>query len=324
MTTETPVEIKPAPVKPKDVPAGQPKMRLSASRLNTWMTCPMQARFQYIDRLPTKQNSAASFGNCVHAALEHFCEHHDLDAALKLYEYYWTNPDVLGVEPDIWIKGTSFGQYMEKGKDSIRMYAESKKWIKREFLASEHSFLVPFGEYELTGKVDLLEFSTDKNGYDSVKITDFKTNKKAPFVGNLRLNIQFTIYDYASRQPEFWYGVPQVAKDGTPDLTTYPAITLKDTLFDTPDDAWDRAQKCTRDPSWFGLMQAKEWSCGERNDSDYARLYRVAKEVEKAIDNDIFVPNISGDSCTFCSFVDPCRLPFDPRLGADNTERDDI
>ncbi len=314
METETPVEITPKP----------PKMRLSASRLNTWMICPMQARFQYIDRLPRKQNSAASFGNCCHAALEHFCEYHDLDAAIKLFEYYWTNPDVLGVTPDIWIKGTSFGQYMERGKDAIRWYAESAKWINREFVASEHSFLVPFGEYELTGKVDLLEFSSDKQGYDSVKITDFKTNKKAPFVNSLRLNIQFTIYDYASRQKEFWFGVPQELDDGSIDLDTFPALTLKDTLFNTPEDAWARAQECTRDPSWFGLMQAKEWSCGERNDSDYARLYRVAKEVEKAIEHNVFVPNISGDSCGFCSFVDPCRLPFDPRPGADNKERSDI
>jgi hypothetical protein len=315
--TETPLTVW-----TKDNP--KPKMRLSASRLQTWMTCPMQARFQYIDRLPQKQNSAASFGNCVHAALEEFCKTHNLDEALKLFEYYWTNPDVLGVTPDIWIKGTSFGGYMEKGKDSIRMYAESKKWIKREFIASEHSFLVPFGDFELTGKVDLLEFSTDKNGYDSVKITDFKTNKKKPFMGNLRLNIQFTIYDYASRQPEFWYGVPQETPEGEKDYETFPALTLKDTLFNSPDDAWERAQQCTRDPSWFGLMQAQEWSCGERNNSDYARLYRVAKEVEKAIDNNVFVPNISGDSCTFCPYVDPCRLPFDPRPGADNTERDDI
>lgn len=300
----------------------KPKMRLSASRMKTWMVCPMQAKFQYIDRLPTRQSAAASFGNCVHSALEDFCVNHDLDRALTLFEDYWTYPEKLNVTPDVWPKGTSFGGYMERGKDSIKMYAEAGKWIKREFLSSEHSFLVPFGEYELTGKVDLVEFSKDKRGVDTVKITDFKTNKKAPFVGNLRLDIQFTIYDYASRQPEFWLGVPQVDNEGNADTVTFPSLTMPGTLFSTPEDAWTRAQECTRSPTWFGLMQAKEWDCGERNEKDFLHLYRVAKEIEKAIEHNVFVPNISGDSCTFCSFVEPCRLPFDPRPGADNPERD--
>ncbi len=311
METETPVEI-----------TKKPKMRLSASRVSTWMDCPLQAKFKYIDRLPTKQSAAASFGNCVHAALETFCINHDLDQAIALFEDYWSNPEKLNVVPDTWPKGTSFGGYMERGKEALKMYAESAKWINREFVASEHNFLVPFGDFELTGKVDLLEFSKDKRGDDTVKITDFKTNKKAPFVGNLRLNIQFTIYDYASRQPEFWLGVPLVDDSGLRDTVTFPSLSLPNTLFSTPEDAWERAQKCTRSPTWFGLMQAKEWECGERNDADYARLYRVAKEIEKSLEANIFVPSISGDSCTFCSFVDPCRLPFDPRPGAANAERD--
>ncbi len=305
--TDTPVTIGP-----------KPKMRLSASRLKTWMDCPLQAKFKYVDKLPSRQNAAATFGNCVHAALEQFCRDHDLDRALKMFEDYWTYPEKLGITPQTWPRGTSFGGYMERGKNSLRMYAESAKWINREFIASEHNFCVPFGEFELTGKVDLLEFSKDKNGDDTVKVTDFKSNARAPFVANLRLNVQFTVYDLASRQKEFWLGTPQFDAAGNKDADTFPPLSLPNTLFNTPEDAWERAQKCTRSPTWFGLMQAKEWDCGERNESDYMRLYRVAKEIEKALEHNVYVPNISGDTCGICPYVEPCKLPFDPRQDATN------
>jgi CRISPR/Cas system-associated exonuclease Cas4 (RecB family) len=39
------------------------------------------------------------------------------------------------------------------------------------------------------------------------------------------------------------------------------------------------------------------------------RLYRVCQEIEKAVERDVFVPSISGESCTYCDYADgPCPV----------------
>ena len=271
-------------------------MRLSASRMQTWMTCPLQAKFQYIDHLPRSQSAAATFGSCVHKGLEVLCLTGKVDNAIAVFKDRWTNPERYNIAPETWPKGTTFGSYMGKGIAAIQAYHDKNKWMKHTLIASEHGFVVPFGDFELTGYVDMLDFAKDKSGRETVRITDFKTNARAPWVGALRLNIQFSIYDYASRQPEFWTG-------SGPD---FPGIPNGEWLYETSKDM-------PRHNSWYGVMQGKEWDAGERDENDYLRLYRVAKEIEKAIEHDVFVPNISGDSCRFCPFIDPCKLPFDPR-----------
>lgn len=284
--TDVPVEI---------TPKTKPKMRLSASRMSTWMTCPLQAKFQYIDRLPRGQNAAATFGICIHAALDLFTTTQDLDAAITLFKDMWTNPEKYGLKPDSWPKGTSFGSYMSKGLNALKEYHTQGRWMKGQLIATELRFLVPFGEFELTGAVDKLDFIKDKTGHETVRITDFKTNARAPYMGNLKLNIQFSIYDYASRQPEFWTG-------NGPD---FPGIPNGEWLYETSKDLH-------RQNSWYGVMQGRMYDAGERDMNDWMRLYRVAKEIEKAIEHEVFVPNISGDSCTFCPYIAPCKLPFDP------------
>lgn len=276
-------------------------LRFSASRINTWMTCPLQAKYQYVDGLPRSQSAAATFGSSVHKALEHYCQTHNVAASIDIFEDHWTNPGTYGIEPDTWPRNTTFGGYMKKGIDTIRAYHDQQRWLTTDFIASEHKFLVPFGEFELTGFVDLLEFTRDKQGRDVVEITDFKTNSRAPYMSALPLNIQFTIYDYASQQPEFWLG----NGDDFPPIAP-PRITAEE--------AWERAQLCARKNTWYGLVQGKPYDAGERQEADIFRLYRVAKEIAKALEHDVYVPNISGDSCGLCPYaLDPCPLPFDPR-----------
>lgn len=284
-------------------PVRKARMRLSASRLNTWMTCPMQAKFQYVDRLPRQQHAAATFGSCVHKALEVYGNSAgDLDRALATFKDWWENPDQHGIEPQVWPKsGKSFGSYMKNGIEAITAYHEQMKWHQRTVIATEHPFLVPFGDFDLTGYIDLLEVVKNKKGNEVVKITDFKTNARAPYINALRLNVQFTIYDYASRQKEFWTGAN----------ADFPGVPNGEWW-------WSMAADLPRENIWYGLMQKRPYDAGERTEPDYLRLYRVAKEVERALEHEVYVPNISGDSCGFCSFTAACRLPFDPQADPDD------
>lgn len=276
-------------------------MRFSASRIKTYMECPMKAYFKYVERLPEERvHAAAVFGNCMHLALEKFnVGDLDIKAATKLFADAWTNPTKYRFEqPTVWAKGTTFGGYMKNGKDALKAYGERVSWRGRQVIATEHPFLVTIGDYELTGYVDHLEITKDRKGRQVLLIQDHKTGK-TPTVAQLNANIQFTIYDYASRQREFWLG-------NGPD---FPPMIQGDWHMEMTKDL-------PRLNIWHSVMQGKEFNCGERDEADFERLHRVLQQIERAHDAEVFVPNISGDSCGFCPYTDPCRLPLH-EVGAD-------
>lgn len=273
------------------IPAAQPK-RLSASKMRTWMTCSLQAHFQYDQKLPRVSNSSAVFGNAVHSALAVYntTEHDPLQASLDAFNEEWDDPQV-----DVWTKGTSFSSLRERGFKMLRDFHEKMKWEVRDVLAVEHSFIVPFGDYELIGIVDCVELRQNDLGETELRITDYKTNKKQPYITGLPFDVQFTAYVYAALQREFWTG-----------------------LYDTPgvvdgEDLWDEFGRQTAKAYWFHLETTKEIFTGARKDDDFMRLLRVCQEIDRADQAEVYVPNLSGDSCGFCPFQVECGLPV-PQL----------
>jgi len=258
--------------------------RLSASKMDAWMKCPLAAKFQYVDRLPRKMNSAATFGVCIHHALKVYNDNDDLEQAIHAFETTWSNPEQLDAVPDTWNKRQTFGGMRERGVNILREYHESLKWEVREVVATEHEFLVPFGEFELHGFIDLVEIRKNERGVEELKVIDYKTNSAAPKVSALPFNVQFTTYVFAALQPEFWLSLPKAV--------------------------WQRAHTLPVRGYWHQLNGGREYHVGVRDDDDFMRLYRVAREIQNAVDSGVYVPNISGDSCGFCSFHEPCGLPI--------------
>jgi hypothetical protein len=265
-------------------------MRFSASMLSKYMNCPLQAKFHYFDKLPGKQGAMASFGVCVHKALEFYNLYGDIEQAVAIFKDGWHNPEKYNVVPEVWPRQVSFGSLLQRGEDMLRNYAEKNRWEKRKILATEYEFLVPCGDHTLYGFIDLLELKKSGRGYDTIKITDYKTSTRTPSFNELQNNVQFTIYHYASLQSEFWTNMP-----GGGDF-------LFDVYKDTP-----------RRPFWYALYSGKEVDAGDRTEKDFQRMYRVMDEIAKAIDADIFVPNISGSTCTFCDFKEQCGLRIKTR-----------
>ncbi len=267
--------------------------RLSASRLKTWMTCSLQAHFQYDQKLPRVQNSSATFGTCIHHALAIYnLSDGDIDKAVTAFLEAWKNPDSLGVPIDEWTKGTSKESLQDRGEKMLSDYHAKIRWEKRDILAVEHSFVVPFGDYELMGIVDLVELRLGDTGQVELHVVDYKTNKKQPYMNALPYDVQFTIYVFAAMQREFWVGA-----DGFPGI--------KD-----GEDLWDEFKNTIPKAYWFHLQTAKEIFTGHREDDDFMRLYRVAQAVQKADEQEVWIPNLSGDSCGFCPFKEPCGLPI--------------
>lgn len=269
-------------------------MRFSATRLSTWMSCSLQAKFKYVDGLPGRQNAKAAFGKIIHHCLEQYESNgHDLEAVLDEFRDLWQNPEKADAAIDYYPRFTTFAGLRDKGLDILRAYHDKNRWGAGQVLALEHPFLVPFGDHELTGFVDKLELAKSGNGKDVLRVVDYKTNARKPSMAELAINIQFTCYIYASLHWSFWEGV-----EGDP---KFPGI---------PNGAWyfETLKDVPRRGIWHGLWTGSEHDVGARGDEDFERLHRVLDEIAKATDRDVYVPNISGDSCGLCDYVEPCGL----------------
>lgn len=269
-------------------------MRFSASRLKTWQTCQAQAKFKYVDLLPGgPQNAKASFGTIVHKVLEDHANHRNLDRAVEQFKDLWQNPEKLGVEPQVWPKFTTYGGLKERGILVIQAYHDAMKWDEVEIVATEQEFVVPFGRHELHGFIDRLDIRRSGNGRKLLRVVDYKTNARKPNKSELYVDPQFTIYIYATLQPEFWEQVIDGAK------------------------WYEKSKDLNRRGIWFHLMDAIEIDAGPREDDDFMRLYRVCDAVEKAYEAQVFVPRI-GEACELCPYTEPCgvRIPTREEVAA--------
>lgn len=273
-------------------------MRFRQSTLKKWMACPLQAKFSDIDNLPRKQGSKAMFGSCIHAGLDHYNRTGDVETAIKLFLEAWEDPTSIG-QPviDVWNKFTTYGGLRQRGIEILRAYDERLRWENRTVIAPEHRFLVPFGQHELTGTVDLAVLRKNFRGKDVLAIEDYKTNTKRPTTAELALNIQFTVYLYATLQPEFWLG----------NGDDFPAVVNGEWYFETLKDIPRRG-------IWVHLWDnGHELDAGDRDDHDFARLYRLCEEIERAVQHQVFVPHI-GDACGLCDYANgPCPVQVPSR-----------
>lgn len=219
-----------------------------------------------------------------------------VEECVERFRETWDDPSILDVVPDIWpTRGDGFAALRKKGVAMLREYDKRNAFDDREVIGTEIEFLVPFGDHELKGFVDLLEIKKSNKGKPVLRIVDYKTNARQPTKIELSLDLQFTAYAYASYQPEFWQFAPD----------------LFDELIDVP-----------RRGIWYHMNTIKEIDAGPRDEGDFLRMYRIAETAAAAIEHDIFMPDVSGDTCKFCSFTDDCKYVniVSHKLDRDNDE----
>lgn len=265
--------------------------------LNTWERCPLQAKFLHLDRLPEPTGSKAAWGTCLHHALEQYNRTGDVETAVKAFLESWDNPEQLGLNIEVWNKGSQFGSMRQRGVDILKEYHERLRFESRQVIAVEHKFLVPFGEHEISGIVDLLELRNNHKGKQVLRVCDYKSQSRRPTYTALNLNLQMSFYVYATYQPEFWTGVAsEPDRPGIPNGEWWYEM-----LADTP-----------RRAIWIHLQDSsKEFDAGDRDDADFQRVYRLCCEIAHAIEVGVFIPNISFDSCGICAFAEnQCPMPI--------------
>ena len=268
-------------------------MKVSASQLKTWGKCSLQGKFRYVDKIDKwTTGSAAHFGTSVHLALEKFHEGATLEEAIAIFKEYFAS-----IEPAYWNTRTTRTRYADEGPKMIRNYVEAVKWETQITLGTEFRFMVPFGDHVISGIIDHLHTNKD---YSILYLDDLKTGTK-PNLDTLHLDLQFTTYDYASRQPEFWMGMKS---DDPKWPDKYAGLPNGEELFEK----FKNARRANR---WVDLRKTNFVDVNERTDFDYARMYRMVEMINRAIETETFVPNISADSCKFCDFHEECPVYWD-------------
>lgn len=262
------------------------------------MSCQLKAKFKYVDKLPDKKTSRMFLGIACHEALD-WLNHQDtldVDGAIDVFTASW---DDAFPQIEIWFRGDTFEGLRSAGIAMLREHCEKLEWNNRIVIGSEHRFLVPFGKHEITGAVDLIEVRKSGRGKDVLRLVDYKTASKKPYKNVLFLNTQMTLYHYASMHPQFWFGNEE-------DYGQFPPLYTKD---QTTEELWERYQPPhARRTIWFHLRDGKEIDCGPREQSDFMRTYRAVSEISRAMEHEVFVPNISAESCTFCPYTEPCGV----------------
>lgn len=145
---------------------------LSFSKINTFQTCPLRYKFQYIYKLAEPLSHQLSFGQSVHNTLNAFYQElkhgvqPSLDRLKELFEKYW-----------IPLGYTSVAHLESRKKNGFFMLENffiqnSKEWIIPEFLEKPFTLKLP-SNLSIIGRIDRIDRLSD----GTLEVIDYKTGK---------------------------------------------------------------------------------------------------------------------------------------------------
>ena len=176
-------------------PVEAPKLNLtqfSFSQLETYERCPLQYKYQYILKIPTPGNAAASFGSTIHNVLQKFYEGYVQDKT-------WNETQMMNLLASEWqpigYSSQAHEQRMKKeAKEMLKKYFHTFHKPEVEIMSLEKLFKIKVDDtLFLTGKIDRV----DKLGDGKIEIIDYKTGKK-PEEKELKKSLQLSIYALAA------------------------------------------------------------------------------------------------------------------------------
>jgi DNA helicase-2/ATP-dependent DNA helicase PcrA len=173
----------------------KPKLNLhqfSYSQLETYETCPLKYKFQYVMKIPTAPGSAASFGSTIHMVLQKFYEgflqdkNYGLNHMQNLLEIHW--------DPAGYSSQKQAKQMKEEAKAMLEQFFNTFHTKEIEVLSLEKFFKIKVDdEVFLTGKIDRVDQKADGR----IEIVDYKTGKM-PDEKELKKSLQLSIYAMAA------------------------------------------------------------------------------------------------------------------------------
>jgi RecB family exonuclease len=160
-------------------------MRLSYSRLATFLNCGFLYRLRYIERIPARPKPHLGFGRILHSALSRFYNlkitEPSLNDLLRLYRSFWKN------------EGETYKRYYTKGTDIFKRYFELNIENYHKVVYVEQPFEIPVGGHILAGRFDRVD-RLDDNSYE---IIDYKVASKVATQSEIDTDLQLGIYGLA-------------------------------------------------------------------------------------------------------------------------------
>jgi len=150
-------------------------MKLSYTKIKTYLECPYKFKLIYIDRIPQKPKSYFKFSSIIHHVLHkyHFYQRSfNLEELLTCYNRTWEQRK---------------GNLYQEGKRILIDYY--KKMGNQIPYSSEQRFSVRVGNNILIGKIDRI----DKTGGE-FSILDYKLNKNILTLKEIKDNLQLNLY----------------------------------------------------------------------------------------------------------------------------------
>lgn len=169
----------------------------SATRLKTYLTCPRQFRYAYVDAIPSIPTAPLVFGRTLHEVLcfghERQMQKGQLPTAPEMLAHFDTLwQDALAKEHPFFRSGAPTpGQLETTGHEILRAYLSAPENAAAP-LAAELAFEVEVGDIRLAGIVDRVE-----EGETGLVIVDFKSGTRKPKEADLACDLQFTLYAFA-------------------------------------------------------------------------------------------------------------------------------
>lgn len=179
-------------------------MRISPTRLKTYLTCPRQYRYVYIDKIEVPLSSSLAFGRAVHEALHLLYLDGDGQVAtdpapaIATFDRLWQealerdNPTFTSSSP------TPEG-YRELAHRMLTGFIAGQS-DKPFPLVMEFPFEVEASEHTLVGIIDRVDA-----GGDGLTIVDYKTGRAKPSRRDVDGDLQLTVYALAAEQV---FGMP--------------------------------------------------------------------------------------------------------------------
>jgi len=173
-------------------------MRLSYSALDSYRTCGLKYKFQYVDRIKEPKSKEQVFGTIVHSVMRYIhapgVVQPTLEEALNFFSQHW-NDDLY---PDEREKQAAFSQ----GVDIIRRYYDRNDPSAVTVVDLESRFALEIGEsgHVIAGIIDRIDARPD----GTFEIIDYKTAKKMPSQEKINNDLQLSIYlkAFLNRYPE--------------------------------------------------------------------------------------------------------------------------
>ena len=163
-------------------------MRVSYSKLSTYLRCGFQYRLRYVEKIPSRPKAHFRFGSVLHSVLGKFYRYEgegkpSLEVLLSLFRNAWP------VEDDRQRKSYDLG--LEVLREYYR--ANIGSWSRPVWV--ECAFNVSLGRHSIQGVFDRVDWL----GKDGYKVLDYKAGTVVPTQEELDRDLQLSVYGLA-----FW------------------------------------------------------------------------------------------------------------------------